>query len=75
MIELRYKCTCFAEERPLMVRERAPAENVIDWMEAVVKPQLTEDHHRRSPLCQANAVEHLKIPVDDDMPIGNRMKQ
>lgn len=75
MIELRYKCDCFPEERTLMVRERSADENVIEWMEEVVRPELAKDHHRRSPLCMASAVEHLKIPFDHGMPIGARRKQ
>lgn len=75
MIELRYKCHCMPSEVDLMVRERTASEGVVEWMESVARPALTDDHQRRSPLCMSNAVEYLKIPFDNDVPIGNRRKQ
>lgn len=75
MIEIRYKCRCMSSEVELMVRERTGSENVVEWMETVVRPALGEDHQKRSPLCVSNAVDYLKIPFDENVPIGNRRKQ
>lgn len=71
-IVLFYKCHCMQDQVTLTVRQRVAYENVVDWIEEVVRPALTEDHGKRSPLCFAGTVEYLKIPVDDNQPVGNR---
>jgi hypothetical protein len=71
MIELRYKCGCMSEETTLMVRERRAHEDIIRWMDFVVRPALGIDHQKRSPLCRADKVEYLKVPVEDEKPIGS----
>lgn len=72
MIELRYKCYCSPEERVLAVREREPGEDIRRWMKQIAVPQLTADHRKRSPLCQSAAMEYMKIPMDEDAPIGSK---
>jgi hypothetical protein len=74
MIEIHYKCHCMPSEVSLLVRERTAEESVVEWMESVARPALGVDHATRSPLCMSSKMEYLKIPVDDDTPIGNRRK-
>ena len=75
MIEFRYKCQCMHEEAIVMVKERTADQDVIEWIDFVVRPALGKDHDHRSPLCRAAKVEYLKIPFDDDKPIGSGKMQ
>jgi hypothetical protein len=62
-------------EATVMVRERIASENVTDWLEAIARPSIISAHTATSPLCLATEMEYLKIPIDDNFPIGNRRKQ
>jgi hypothetical protein len=70
VVEFLYKCSCMPRERAFYVRERLPNESIIDFMDKAVRPALSIDHRSRSPLCAATRLEYLKMPVDENKPIG-----
>lgn len=53
MIEVRYKCSCMAEEASVCLPYRSPAEGIVDWFEGTLVEAISADHHARSPLCQS----------------------
>jgi hypothetical protein len=63
---IAYKCHCMPAQASFDVDARRPSEDVVAWMERVVRPALGKDHAKRSPICQSTAVEYLKIPVPED---------
>lgn len=71
VIEVKYKCACMSTEAEVMVRERAPGEDAPAWLQSAVVPEISRDHRRRSPLCVAAKVDHLLIPIQDDVPVGS----
>lgn len=74
MIELAYKCSCMQDEQQFFVRERNDDEDIVDYMETVVRPALGIHHTKVSPLCQSPTVEYLKLPISDDKPLGQTSK-
>lgn len=60
--ECRYRCRC--GERSFRVRYRRKGEDLIAWMEGVVRPGMTEAHARLSPLC-ASPHADLMMPVSE----------
>lgn len=64
--QISYKCACMTTEVLIDVPGRRPGEDVVTWMERIVRPWLGEDHRLRSPFCQAKAVEYLKLPLPED---------
>jgi hypothetical protein len=73
MIELRYKCHCMPAEVSLKVRFRRADEDIIEWMEGVVRHAIGADHRRRSPIYRATAMEYAKIPAPENAPfIGGK---
>jgi hypothetical protein len=60
-----YECTLICAgcgEHSFTVRYRAAGEDLIAWIEGVVRPGLAEAHKRLSPSCPVN-VCGLKLPV------------
>jgi len=64
--DIRYKCSCMQDEVTFSVTARRKHQDIKDWMENYVTPQLTKDHAKRSPLCRSTTVEYLKLPVPED---------
>jgi hypothetical protein len=64
MIEVRYKCACMPLEAGIGVVQRDPNRDVIEWMEAIVRPAIMYDHRRHSPRCMREKMEYAKIPMD-----------
>lgn len=74
MIEVRYKCRCLENEVSVRVRYRETHEDISDWMETV-QQSIGSDHHKRSPMCRATAMEYAKIPIPENAPgVGMRPK-
>lgn len=58
----RYSChACGLIDAPVQVQARG-VEDVIAWMNATIRT-LAADHARRSPGCQPDALQHVKIPM------------
>ena len=75
MIRILYTCgACGLEDVGLDIRERGENEDVIQWMNDVVKPALGEDHRRRSPYCLASTLDAVKIPNTGTQRIGQSPK-
>lgn len=74
LITVLYTCAeCGLTDRPVIVPERDPAEDVVAYVKEKVAACVTEDHRRVSPRCRAQSLTNLKIPVDPnnpDAPIG-----
>jgi hypothetical protein len=66
MIECKYKCKCTKEEQTFYVEERNPINDVVCWVEQVVRPALHEHHQKLNPKCRQRAVKWLKIPLPDN---------
>lgn len=61
-IGVRYSCAgCGLREIQLDVPARGN-EAVVVWMDATVR-RLSADHRRRSPNCNAQALQEVKIPM------------
>lgn len=55
------------------VRYRRKDEDLLEWMEGVVRPAMGKAHSEQSPLCTATAAD-LKMPIPDGSPgIGMRV--
>jgi hypothetical protein len=60
--ECRYRCRC--GERSFRVRYRRPGEDLIAWIESVVRPGMGEAHRRFSPFCASPHCD-LMMPVSE----------
>lgn len=59
-----YKCVCMKTEVRLDVPERAPALDVVAWVEDVVVPRVADSHLVRGAHgCRESTMEYLKLPV------------
>lgn len=65
-----YRCGCMTADVELYIIARDPRRDVGEWIGGPVIASITYDHRSRSPLCQAAALEYLKIPTDEDVPLG-----
>lgn len=74
-IAITYKCKCMAAEETIMIDARQEGEEIIWWMDNTLGPAIAKDHRWRSPVCIATTMEYVKIPVEDDRPIGGPMKE
>lgn len=62
-ITVLYSCpACGLVDAPVTLPERAPDEDVLQWMETVVEAT-SRDHRRRSPDCHPQQLRNLKIPL------------
>ena len=73
-ISIRYLCRCMKEEVTVEVAPRIESEDVIAWMHNVMSPRIAADHLARSPLCRQRTMTYVKIPFDDDTPVGSEKK-
>lgn len=72
MIQIPYKCACMPAEAIVEVRYRNQGEDMLAYMEIVVGT-IGADHRKRSPLCQAQAMEYAKLPAPENAPfIGGK---
>lgn len=66
-----YKCKCMKSEATLEVADRREDEQIEDWMQHV-QMAISVDHRKRNALCTADKMEYAKIPVEKDLPIGQK---
>lgn len=64
-----YKCKCMKNEAIVELRERLPSEEMDSYMEHL-QMFLSADHANRSPLCAADRMEYVKLPVPSEKGIG-----
>lgn len=65
MIGMRYKCVCMDERVDLQVPSRAPAVDIIMWLDDIIMPRVIKDHKARSPLCREKTMEEILLPAPD----------
>lgn len=68
MIEVRYKCLCMDAERSVSVRPRTVLEDVVDWVDGVMRQAIAQDHRLHSPRCLSTTSEYVKIMVPENAP-------
>lgn len=68
MISILYRCRCMDAEAAVPVRDRLAVEDVVAWVDNVVRPALGADHQLRSPACRSTTTEYVKIPVPENAP-------
>ena len=62
MIRCLYSCEgCGAKNRPVLVRERRPGEDLGAWMMAL-RHALSKDHADKSLGCTSREMQEVKIP-------------
>lgn len=67
MIPVQYWCnSCGVRGATVIVRERFMTENVVEWLEGAVTPAISIDHRHKSPLCDAEKMTQVKIPLAGD---------
>lgn len=72
-MKVMFKCRCMAAEAEITVRDRAAAEDIIDWMEDEVRPAVGRYHQQNSPQCTSTVAEYLKVPLPENAPfIGGK---
>lgn len=62
---IKYKCKCMKKEREIVVTDRVLGSDIAFWMERVVRHSLSYDHSSLNPLCTAQTMDYLKIPMDE----------
>ena len=66
-----YSCkTCGIERQPVDVPSRDPSEDVVDWMTGTLARTIYVDHSARSPLCAADRISQVEIPMEPGEPVG-----
>lgn len=71
-----YTCrACGVHQAEVKVRARRPDEDIMPWMESLTIA-LTLDHRRRSPLCAAESMDEVRVPLPSaqDARIGDPQK-
>lgn len=63
-MKIKYKCRCDANERNVDVPDRVAGSDLERWMNCVYAC-LGYDHTARSPYCQHEKTEYIKIPMPD----------
>lgn len=69
MIECKVKCKCTDGEIMLPMRERLDSEDIRDYM-GYIQNKIGAWHSKR--MCSETKLEYLKIPLEEDKPIGVR---
>lgn len=69
MIGIRYSCAmCGLADVEVKLPYRASEQDVVAWMKGIVEPAVCADHAERSPGCQPEDLQNIKIP----MPVGTQ---
>ena len=69
-IRVLYSCDkCGLTDRPVYVVEREPGESISQWMQTLGMA-LSRNHDSISPGCRTSTLAQVKIPVDENGPIG-----
>ena len=67
-----HACGLVRVEMSLPVRENE--RDVVQWFQTTLAQALQVDHAKRSPLCNAQSVQDLMIPMDNRDWIGGPLK-
>lgn len=70
MIKVTYQCLCMKEEVSLYIPARKEDEDIADWMGLVLTPSLYLHHRTHSPKCTSPEIDHVKVPITENHPIG-----
>lgn len=71
----KFTCTtCGLRRIPISVQAREASEDVVDWMNGVVR-QVGEEHQRLSPGCPAKELSELMIPMSGTDRVGGPVVQ
>lgn len=71
MMEILYSChPCRIRNAKVLVRDREPNEDVIQWMEKQVIVEIGKHHHNNCPWCRATHMSEVKIPMSPGAKIG-----
>ena len=74
-IRVMYSCKdCGANRRPLLVRAREE-ESVSDWMEKTLIVSIAADHRANAPLCVAEKMTEVLIPMGGTDRVGGVPRQ
>lgn len=74
-MKVLYTCSlCMLTDVPVEVTERLDGQDVVQWIEGVVTVALAADHLRRSPHCKPKTLTEVKIPLGDNLPVGQLPK-
>ena len=71
LIEVKYKCNVCNIERPVNVKQRARAVDIVAWVNMVGR-HVAVDHTQASPACTATHFD-LMIPVSDNSKMVGRI--
>lgn len=64
MTDILYTCrACSLYDIKINVRFRKSNEDIIHWMNHAVIPLISDDHHKRSPICAVTTLTDIKIPL------------
>lgn len=64
-LTVKYKCACMQDEGSLTMKARRHGEDIDDFMGRLQR-ELGRDHAARNPLCRADKVEFVKVPLDEE---------
>lgn len=71
LIEVQYKCACMLKDATFHMVERGVAEDIDDFM-LRARQAMSDDHMQRSPFCNADRVEYIKLPIVEDVVGGGK---
>lgn len=63
------------ERVDLQVPSRAPAVDIVMWVEDVVMHAVAKDHKIRSPLCREKTMAEILLPAPPDGFIGGKSNE
>ncbi len=69
-VTVKYKCACMDERTSVEVPERAPAVDVVMWLNDVVMPRVARDHRARNPRCRETTMQETLLPAPKGGHIG-----
>lgn len=71
MIPVVYTCgKCRVHDATVQVEERKEGQDVVEWMEQVCIRALMRHHAQRSPYCNADKFQTIKIPTQNRKVVG-----
>ena len=69
-IKVKYSChRCGLKDAEVLVSARS-SEDVIEWLNQTVNPNVKYDHTMRSPRCTATSFQNLMIPITGTDMVG-----
>ena len=66
-----YTCElCGIDHQPVDVPSRGASEDIVDWVGETLAKAIYVDHSARSPLCKAEKISKVVIPMKPGEPVG-----